>query len=236
MTVHTTRGDINFIDSLSLSLVLVIHFLKISYVCDISIGPTSVNITWSAPANANGILLQYNVYIETKNGGQFNMLTIFNVTADPKILSYSFSCTNLLAFTLYRIKVSATTRIGEGASTYVSVTTDPDTASPPSFVSARELNSTALELLWGYPEIIWGNITGYIIYHNVTGERWLNTTLSVMNDMGNQTLLFVDLVPHTYYRFSVAAFSVTETQIHYGILSHYIVARTEEDCKILRNN
>ena len=200
----------------------------------IATDPTSINITWSAPANANGILLRYIIDLEEEAGGQLELLETFEVIADPQIITYSFSFTNLMAFVLYRIEVSAETRIGEGPSTDVFETTDPDSASPPSFVSAVTPNSTAIELSWGYPDIPRGNITGYIIYHDVISNGELNLTLSVMNDMGDQTYVFSGLMPFTNYQFRVAAFAVTEIVTHFGILSEPVVARTDEDRKIFR--
>ena len=35
-----------------------------------AVGPTTINVTWSAPANVNGILLQYTVYLAKKIGGK----------------------------------------------------------------------------------------------------------------------------------------------------------------------
>ena len=196
-------------------------------------GSTSINITWSAPANANGILLRYYIDLEEETGGQLVLLETVVLT-DPQTTSYSF--TNLMAFILYRIEVSAATRIGEGNSTYVFETTDPDSASPPSFVSAETLTSTAIELSWGYPDRPRCNITGYIIYYNnMTSDEELEliVTLPFMDDMRNQSFIFSDLMPFTYYEFSVAAFAVTETLTHFGIPSDPVVTRTDEDCKML---
>ena len=130
--------------------------------------------------------------------------------------------------------MSAETRIGEGPSTDVFETTDPDSASPPSFVSAETLNSTAIELSWGYPDIPQGNITGYIIYNNLTSGGELNLTYPVMNDMEEQTYVFSGLMPFTNYQFRVTAFAVTDTIIHFGIPSEPKTERTDEDRKTLR--
>ena len=154
------------------------------------------------------------------------LIRTFEVPADPQIMSYSFSITNLTAFMLYRIKVSAATRIGEGARTGVFEMTDPDSASPPSFISAKTLNSTVIKLSWGYPEIPRGNIAGYIIYHN---NMNFSVILPFMDDMRNQSRVFSDLLPFMYYEFSVAAFSET----HVGMRSDPVVARTDEYCKML---
>ena len=130
--------------------------------------------------------------------------------------------------------MSAVTRIGEGPCTDVFETTDPGSASAPSFVIAETLNSTTIVLLWGYPDIPQGNITGYIIYHDVTSNAELTLTLSVMNDMGDQTYVFSSLMPFTNYQFRVAAFAVTEIVTHFGMPSEPVVARTDEDRKMFR--
>ena len=88
-------------------------------------------------------------------------------------------------------------------------------------------------LSWSYPETPRGNITGYMIFHNVTGDGEVNITLPFMNDMSDQTHIFVGLKPFTYYEFIVAAFAVDEI-IHFGNPSEPEVERTDEDCKILR--
>ena len=194
--------------------------------------PTSINITWSAPANANGILLQYIIDLKEETGGQLQLLETFN--ADPEPTSFSF--TNVMALILYRIEVSAVTRIGEGPSTDVFETTDLDSASPPSFVLAETRNSTAIKLSWGYPDIPRGNITGYIIYHNVTsnGISKLNLNLTFVNDMRDQIYVFSGLIPYTNYQFRVAACTVTEIVTHFGMPSQPVAPRTDEDRKKIR--
>ena len=200
-----------------------------------TINSTLINITWSPPADANGILLRYNVYLEEEADGQLILNEMFVVSAIPEMSSYSLLVPDLAAFTLYGIQVAAETRVGEGERTaVVFVTTDPDGASPPTFVEVQVLNSTAVELSWGYPEIPRGNITGYIIYHNISfeGGNQVNLTLPFMNDMSNQSLVFGQLSPFTYYEFRVGAFTVTLEQIHFGTPSEPpVVERTDEDRK-----
>lgn len=170
--------------------------------------------------------------------GNFTVLETREVQAIQGVSSYSLPIYNLLAFTLYGIQVSAETRIGEGPQTDLEfVTTDPDSASPPSFVSFVVLSSTAIQLSWGYPDIPRGNITGYTIFHNIivnnitTTISQFNLTLSPINDRSNQTYIFANLLPFTYYEFRVGAFAETEEEIHYGLPSDPVVARTDEDSK-----
>ena len=165
-------------------------------------------------------------------------LQMRRVQAIQGVSSYSLPIYDLLAFTLYGIQVSAETRIGEGPRTGVEfVTTDPDSASPPSFVSFETLNSTAIQLSWGYPDIPRGNITGYTIFHNISTNEitsnmsQFNLTLSPINDRSNQTHVIAGLSPFTYYEFRVGAFAETEEETHYGLPSDPVVARTDEDSK-----
>ena len=195
-------------------------------------GPTSITVSWSSPSSPNGILLHYNVVLEREIDGSFEPHEMATVPAIEGEDSYSLPFNELLAFTLYRIAVSAETRIGAGPDVQYIVTTDPSAASPPSFVSAKPLNSTSIQLLWGYPDVPRGEITGYIIFHNMTdaGEQ-MNIPLSPVNDMQNQTQVFGDLLPFTYYEFSVGAVAVTEEQTHFGMPSEPVIVRTPEDSK-----
>ena len=196
-------------------------------------GPTSVNITWSAPAYSNGILLHYNVFLEddVRRSG----LLVDIVMADPSIISYSYSLTNLVPNVIYVIEVSAETRIGEGARISRLLLMDHGVGfvSPPSFVSAKTLNSTAILLMWSYPQALLPDINGSIIYHNVTSEGQTSVDISVMNNMRNH--VFQGLMPFTYYEFSASSFSLFEkVETTCSKLSSPAVARTDEDCKILR--
>ena len=202
-----------------------------------SLNSTAINISWSEPADPNGILLHYNVYLEEEADGILMVLEMRRVQAIQGVKSYSLPIYDLFAFTLYGIQVSAETRIGEGPRTEVEFVTDPDSASPPSFVSVEPLNSTAIQLSWGYPDTPRGNITGYTIFHNTstndvtTTMSQFNLTLSPINDRSNQTHVIAGLTPFTYYQFRVGAFAETEEETHYGLPSDPVVARTDEDSK-----
>ena len=199
-------------------------------------GPTSIVAYWSTPAEPNGILLHYNVYLEREEETGFMMIGMRQIPAVEGIDDYSTSFNNLLAFTLYRVHVSAETRIGKGPSVSGFVNTDPDGASPPINVAAETINSTAIRVSWSYPEIPRGNITGYHIFHNITqdGQTTItqtNISLTTVNDMSDQTYVFGGLDPFTYYKFQVAAFAVTPEQTHFGHLSGPVVEQTSEDSK-----
>ena len=194
-------------------------------------GPTSITANWSSPANPNGILLLYNVSLEREGLGQFENIEIRRIQAVEGVDDYFTSFDNLSAFTLYRVEVSAETRIGEGPEISDFVNTDPDSASPPTDVTVEVLNSTRIQVSWGYPEIPRGNITGYMIFTNTTENGQVNITLETLNDMSDQTHVFSGLRPFTYYEFEVAAFAETPEQTHFGRPSEPIVIQTAEDSK-----
>ena len=204
-------------------------------------GPNSINITWSAPADANGILLRYNVYAYIENG---LVQEKYEVIADPAIMYNSFSITNLAPNLHYMFEVSAETHIGEGARTVsYNVFTGQTIVymevllryNPPLFC-VETVNSTSIKLSWksttvddlSFPGV------GYIIYHNVTSEGQQNVDPSVINNPDSRTHVFQGLMPFTYYKFSFSEYAIFENNnIYCTKSSDSVVARTDEDCKIL---
>ena len=173
------------------------------------------------------------------------------VDAISGVNSYTITLTNLTEFSRYRIQLTAATVIGPSErTTPMFVETDPDSASPPQFVFVTTLNSTAVQLSWGYPTTPRGNISGYIIRHNATTNgsfEMINITLSVLNDQSDQFYLFEGLRPDTSYSFQVAAYSFSNDfeQLHMGLYNDPpAVNRTNEagkcktydsECMPLRN-
>ena len=199
-------------------------------------GPTSISISWSTPAKPNGILLQYNVYAYFKGS---DLQDKHEVTADPEITYNSFSFTNLVPNAVYVIKVSAETRIGEGARAVLyNIIRDHGLIynPPPSF--AETINSTAIKLSWDFPETAFSfpqnaivPPTGFIIYHNVTNEGKLIMADIIFRRV--YILVFQDLMPFTFYRFSVSVYFNSWNGTFCSKPSNSVVARTDEDCKIL---
>lgn len=178
---------------------------------------TAIEVSWTTPSSPNGILLHFIIYFALDVNGVFDEDSV-RVNA---IDDYTFVLSNLTEFSRYRIQLTAATRIGESVrTTAMFVETDPDSASPPSFVSGSTINSTAVELTWGYPDMPRGNISGYTIFHNATRDgnfTTFNFTLSVINDQNNQRFLFGGLRPFTCYKFQVAAYSFSDDfQLHFG--------------------
>ena len=213
----------------------------------LELSSTSINVSWTAPSQRNGILLSYTVYYAIDNldasNGEEQMLAV-DVLEDMEMQFVVLE--NLTEFTSYRVEVSASTVAGEGGrSSGVPVTTDPDSASPPRFVNVMIISSTAIEVSFSYPSIPRGQISGYLIEYGISETDLLlhfgsnltvlNHTLDTLNDMSNQSVTIDSLLPFTHYVFRVAAYSFSDTpfRIHTGVFSLDTVAvRTDEDCKL----
>ena len=195
------------------------------------LGHNTVTVNWSAPAFPNGILFHYNIYLERETEEGFVMVFMQKVAALDGADFYSAMFENLTSFTLYRVRVTAETRIGEGESEDVFVTTDPSSSLPPTNFNVETLNSTAIRVSWSFPDTPNGNITGYTIFTNAREGGRVNITLSSPNDMSDQMYVFDGLMPFTNYQFRVAAFAETPEETHFGFPTSEITVRTNEDRK-----
>ena len=191
----------------------------------------------------NGILLNYTVYYARDMNGAFPQESSVGVDAISGVNRYTTTLTDLMEFSRYRVQITAATVAGVSERTApIFVETDPDSASPPRFVFVATINSTAVELSWGYPSIPRGNISGYIIRHNATTNGSLemtNVTLSELNDQSDQFYLFGGLSPFTSYSFQVAAYSFSNgfEQLHMGLYNDLAaVNRTDEAGKCMVDN
>ena len=195
---------------------------------------TSIFATWSVPEFPNGIILAYKLYYAKEVNAEFPNERSVAIDAKEGSNTYNATLTNLDPFMRYRLEVSASTSIGESVRTGPDfVTTDPDSASPPTNTVAITLNSTAIQLTWGYPIIPRGIIRGYTILHSEVGSEpeVLNITLPVPNDTDNLTFTFTDLLPFTTYGFRVAAYSFSDDgpfTIHFGEYSVIVVEQTNQ--------
>lgn len=193
------------------------------------VASTIILASWETPNSTNGIITSYNLYYARETNGQFPVEINVSVIATEDVHSYNITLTNLTANTQYRLQVSAFTKVGEGEqSSRLFVTTNPASSSPPSFISAIVLNSTAVRLTWGYPELPRSTILGYIILYNVEPhgpDLDVNLTLSLPNDMSNQSIVVSNLKENTVYSFSVAAYSAD----HVGVYGDPVIERTLED-------
>ena len=180
---------------------------------------TTIEVTWSTPASTNGNLLRYRVlYASVQEGAQE-----INITDDLNTATmYRETIGNLIPFTTYEVTVSAFTRIGESDVEVRSVNTDPAASSIPTNVSLGVVNSTAVMLTWGYPQMPRGVIQGYIITYRLSGNLagMQNITLEVDDDNQTRNATIDGLLPHTSYSFMIRAYSfgVDPFVIHDGMI------------------
>ncbi|KAA0715211.1 Phosphatidylinositol phosphatase PTPRQ [Triplophysa tibetana] len=134
-----------------------------------SIGSSEVNVSWSPPLLANGIILFYNV-------DYWNATHALNKTTSVPFAVLS----NLRKYTRYRISVQAATRVGMGnhSSEILNITTLEDTpSSPPKLLAARKLSDTEVELSWKAPDEANSEILYYVVrVWNLSSEFVANVT------------------------------------------------------------
>uniref|UniRef100_A0A673G0M3 Protein tyrosine phosphatase receptor type Q n=1 Tax=Sinocyclocheilus rhinocerous TaxID=307959 RepID=A0A673G0M3_9TELE len=133
------------------------------------IGSSEVNVSWSPPLLANGIILFYNVEY-------WNATHSLNQTTHVPYVTLS----NLRKYARYRISVQAATQVGMGnhTSEILNITTLEDVpSSPPKFLIARKLNDTEVELSWKPPAEANSEILYYIVrVWNLSSEFVANLT------------------------------------------------------------
>uniref|UniRef100_A0A671LJN3 Phosphatidylinositol phosphatase PTPRQ-like n=1 Tax=Sinocyclocheilus anshuiensis TaxID=1608454 RepID=A0A671LJN3_9TELE len=134
-----------------------------------NIGSSEVNVSWSPPILANGIILFYNVEY-------WNATHSLNQTTHVPYITLS----NLRKYARYRISVQAATLVGLGnhTSEILNITTLEDVpSSPPKFLIARKLSDTEVELSWKPPEEANSEILYYILrVWNLSSEFVANVT------------------------------------------------------------
>ena len=170
----------------------------------IEVTSTSIEVVFAPPDPPNGIITHYFVNYSISNNLTNENEVSKRIDVVEGLMSYTVNLINLTEFTIYIIEVSAFTRIGEGNASTRVVVTDPDMASPPTNLVAMAINSTAVELTWGYPMFPRGEISGYII---TNGSMEYNLTLEMVDDMSDQSFVVDMLLPFTEYTFSVAAYA-----------------------------
>ncbi len=208
----------------------------------VEVNSTSVRVTWNPPSVTNGLLVSYTVYYSIVNLMNSNVGPEPSVSVDTTQEPLSVMLNGLVEFTVYRVTVSASTGAGEGdSSPGVTVTTDPDSASPPTNLQVMVINSTAIQVSFSYPQTPRGEIFGYLIDYGVSGTDLtgsnatvFNHTLDVLDSMENQSIIVTNLAPYTFYVFRVSAYSFSNdpSRTHFGEFSPNSNAmQTLEDCK-----
>jgi len=149
------------------------------------LGPTRVEVSWSAPSIPNGIIVQYVIY---RNG-----TAVHSTNGSTNV----FVDSNLLPHTRYEYSYSAATSFG--ATVSITESTNTPESSPEGFAApaCMSISSTAIRISWVPPTLPHGRITDYII---LRGNSSVGTSVGV-----TFASVVFDLNPHTAYDFRVLA-------------------------------
>ncbi|XP_076189725.1 phosphatidylinositol phosphatase PTPRQ isoform X2 [Aptenodytes patagonicus] len=178
-----------------------------------NISSSSVLLYWDPPANPNGKIIHYTVYameLDTKRA--------FHTTTSNN----SLLMTGLKKYTNYKMRVAASTTIGESAlseenDVFVRTPEDePD--SPPQNVELINVTATEINLRWLPPEQPNGLITHYEVLYSDSNNLFIKNASST-------SISLSEMKPYTLYNISVRAF----TRLGHGNQSSFpLLVRTPE--------
>lgn len=153
----------------------------------VALSEMSIQVTWNVPAQPNGVITSYAVYL---NGSQ---VATVNGSSDRRAV-----VSGLQPATVYSVMLSAATAAGAGNSASVTVTTLEHVPSGISAPVASAISASAVTLSWSPPSIPNGRIVAYDIEQ---GASRLLLNLSSTTRMHAVT----GLRPFTTYEFAVVA-------------------------------
>ncbi|XP_075603760.1 phosphatidylinositol phosphatase PTPRQ isoform X4 [Balearica regulorum gibbericeps] len=160
-----------------------------------NISSSSVLLYWDPPANPNGKIIHYTVYaMELDTERTFHTTTSNN----------SLLMTGLKKYTNYKMRVAASTTIGESAlseenDVFVRTLEDePD--SPPQNVELINVTATEINLRWLPPEQPNGLITHFEVLYSDSNDLFIKNASST-------SISLSEMKPYTLYNISVRAFT-----------------------------
>uniref|UniRef100_UPI00398ECD83 phosphatidylinositol phosphatase PTPRQ n=1 Tax=Pristiophorus japonicus TaxID=55135 RepID=UPI00398ECD83 len=160
-----------------------------------NITSTSILILWDLPATPNGIITHYTIYaVEDGTNEAFQRV----------VTSNNITLTGLKKFTGYKMRVTASTSVGESSVSekddiFVRTLEDePET--PPENVTIKNITETAVYLSWSPPE----RPNGIIIYYEVT---YTNFTDSFTLNSSETDIYLENLKTFSPYNISVKAYT-----------------------------
>ncbi|XP_029991434.1 phosphatidylinositol phosphatase PTPRQ [Sphaeramia orbicularis] len=169
-----------------------------SSVLDVSyqnISSTSILVSWSPPVNPNGRITHYTVYgLKLHN----------NQALKWETNSTSILITDLDKYTDYKLRVAASTAVGESALSeeddmfVLTLEDEPD--SPPTNLTVIDSSPSTMTLTWSPPE----EANGIIQYYEVLYE---NESYSALMNMSSNKVTLINLKPFSYYNVSVRAYT-----------------------------
>ncbi|XP_037307184.2 phosphatidylinositol phosphatase PTPRQ [Pungitius pungitius] len=166
--------------------------LEVSYQ---NISSTSILVNWVPPLNPNGRITHYTVY-----GVKLHSYQALNWFTN----STSIVITDLDKYTGYKLRVAASTAVGESSLSeeddifVLTLEDEPD--SPPVNLTVVDTSPSAATLAWSAPEKANGVIQNYEV-------RYENESYSASINSSSNTVTLMNLRPFSYYNVSVKAYT-----------------------------
>ncbi|XP_072002591.1 phosphatidylinositol phosphatase PTPRQ isoform X1 [Engystomops pustulosus] len=200
------------------------------YVTILDVGSTSVTLQWNRPEYTNGYLKGYKIYVQL-------LSTECNIIHGECIeSSYSYqentvekTIYGLKMFRRYRLKVSASTNAGYGASSpWINLHTLCGPADgPPQNVTAIATSPNSINISWSQPVVITGPTSYLINISSVNGVDDAKEIIRWSNESRN--IEVTGLKPFTNYSIIVTAFTGdVESAVTEGKPSNPVTATTLE--------
>ncbi|KAM9072644.1 phosphatidylinositol phosphatase PTPRQ isoform 7-T8 [Megaptera novaeangliae] len=178
-----------------------------------NISSSSILLYWDPPEYPNGKITHYTIYaMELDTNRAFQMTTIDN----------SFLITGLKKYTKYKMRVAASTSVGESslseANDIFVRTPEDEPESSPQDVEVIDVTASEISLKWSPPEKPSGIIVAYeVLYKNIDALFMKNTSTT--------NIILRNLKPYTLYNISVRSY----TRFGHGNqLSSLLSVRTSE--------
>ncbi|XP_071837285.1 receptor-type tyrosine-protein phosphatase S-like isoform X2 [Apostichopus japonicus] len=175
----------------------------------VSSNTSTIQISWRAPNPPHGVILGYN--ISYSNGEEIEHFSDVVVSGPEEPLTAFI--TNLQPDSIYSVRVSARTRVGQGAwSSPLLKETKEDVPGEPSDVSVIHQTKHSLEISWNVPKKPNGKVTKYRIrvlavkrpyITGFTEEDGEDVFVDATSD--RMTYNITDLDPSTDYKLTVTA-------------------------------
>ncbi|XP_067445742.1 phosphatidylinositol phosphatase PTPRQ [Thunnus thynnus] len=169
-----------------------------SSVLDVSyqnISSTSILVSWVPPLNPNGRITHYTVYGLKMHSDQA-LKWVTNTTS--KLI------TDLDKYTAYKLRVAASTAVGESSLSeeddifVFTLEDEPD--SPPVNLTVIDTSPTTATVVWSSPEKANGVIQHYMVLYE-------NESYSAFKNTSSNRVTLMNLKPFSYYNVSVMAYT-----------------------------
>uniref|UniRef100_G3T3L7 Phosphatidylinositol phosphatase PTPRQ n=1 Tax=Loxodonta africana TaxID=9785 RepID=G3T3L7_LOXAF len=179
-----------------------------------NISSSSILLYWDPPEYPNGKITHYTIYaMELDTNRAFQMTTIDN----------SFLITGLKKYTKYKMRVAASTHVGESSLSeendiFVTTPEDVEPESPPQDVEIIDVTASEIQLKWSPPEKPNGIVLAYEVLYENTDTLFIKNTSTT-------NVILMELKPYTLYNISVRSY----TRFGHGNqLSSLLSVRTSE--------